>query len=71
MSFFTMLKGVCLAGTYCSVVFYIAFLARMGVISSVSVPETFLSYFHVYSVMLLQQVCIFYVIKTTVSPIIF
>jgi hypothetical protein len=70
MNFFTVLKRVCPAGKYCSVVFYILFLARMGMISSVGVPVMFLSYFHVYSVMFLQQFCIFYVIKTTVSPII-
>jgi hypothetical protein len=68
--FFTVLKGVCLAGIYSSVLFYIPFLARMGMTSTVSVPEFFLSYFHVYSVMFLQQVCIFFIIKTTVSPII-
>jgi hypothetical protein len=43
--------------------FYVPFPVEIGRISTVSVPEMSLSYFHIYSVMFLQQLCIFYVIN--------
>jgi hypothetical protein len=43
--------------------FYVPFSAGMGTILSVSVLKMFVSYFHIYSVMFLQQLCIFDLIK--------